>query len=109
MTDRALRTTLTEETAAASRGRAGVAVLRPGLDGRLRSALPRGASAANGGRAVPSGVRLSRPDEAGPWQVEIHVGHAATCARSTWPAMSHGPWKHAWPGCCPAGSHRWSP
>ncbi|MFF9373862.1 hypothetical protein ACF1BB_04855 [Streptomyces griseoluteus] len=81
MTDRALRTTLTEEIAAAVEAVPGVAFLRPGLGGRLRSALPRGAGAANGGRAVPSGVRLSRPDEAGPWQVEIHVvarGHVRT-------------------------------
>ncbi|MFF9391930.1 hypothetical protein [Streptomyces griseoluteus] len=73
MTDRALRTTLTEEIAAAVEAVPGVAFLRPGLGGRLRSVLPRGAGAANGGRTVPSGVRLSRPDEAGPWQVEIHL------------------------------------
>ncbi|MFF8649219.1 hypothetical protein ACF06D_13390 [Streptomyces griseoluteus] len=73
MTDRALRTTLTEEIAAAVEAVPGVAFLRPGLGGRLRSVLPRGAGAANGGRTVPSGVRLSRPGEAGPWQVEIHV------------------------------------
>ncbi|MFI8347760.1 hypothetical protein [Streptomyces sp. NPDC085596] len=81
MTDRALRTTLTEEIAAAVESVPGVAFLRPGLGGLLRSALPRGAGAANGGRAVPAGVRLSRPDEAGPWRVEIHVvarGHVRT-------------------------------
>ncbi|MEV8047959.1 hypothetical protein AB0P02_29570 [Streptomyces griseoluteus] len=81
MTDRALRTTLTEEIAAAVEAVPGVAFLRPGLGGRLRSVLPRGAGAANGGRTVPSGVRLSRPGEAGPWQVEIHVvgrGHVRT-------------------------------
>ncbi|MFD8263019.1 hypothetical protein ACFV19_29855 [Streptomyces griseoluteus] len=81
MTDRALRTTLTEEIAAVVEAVPGVAFLRPGLGGRLRSALPGGEGAANGGRAVPSGVRLSRPDEAGPWQVEIHVvarGHVRT-------------------------------
>ncbi|WP_405550644.1 hypothetical protein [Streptomyces sp. NBC_01171] len=81
MTDRALRTMLTEEIAAAVEAVPGVAFLRPGLGGRLRSALPRGTSGANGGRAVPSGVRLSQPDEGGPWQVEIHVvarGHVRT-------------------------------
>ncbi|MGW5047791.1 hypothetical protein [Streptomyces griseoluteus] len=81
MTDRALRTTLTEEIAAAVEAVPGVAFLRPGLGGRLRSVLPRGAGAANGGRTVPSGVRLSRPDGAGPWQVDIHVvarGHVRT-------------------------------
>ncbi|MFB7778654.1 hypothetical protein [Streptomyces bauhiniae] len=81
MTDRALRTTLTEEIGAAVEAVPGVAFLRPGLGGRLRWALPRGANAADGGRAVPSGVRLSRPAEAGPWRVEIHVvarGHVRT-------------------------------
>ncbi|MFJ3664647.1 hypothetical protein ACIPPM_29810 [Streptomyces sp. NPDC090119] len=81
MTDRALRTTLTGEIAAAVEAVPGVAFLRPGLGGRLRSALPRGASAAGGGRAVPAGVRLTGPDGAGPWRVEIHVvarGHVRT-------------------------------
>ncbi|MFJ6841125.1 hypothetical protein ACIQRE_00485 [Streptomyces griseoluteus] len=81
MTDRALRTTLTAEIAAAAEAVPGVAFLRPGLGGRLRSALPRGAGVADGGRAVPSGVRLTRPDETGPWRVEIHVvarGHVRT-------------------------------
>ncbi|MFD4790186.1 hypothetical protein ACFWN1_24655 [Streptomyces sp. NPDC058459] len=73
MTDRALRTTLTGEIAAAVESVPGVAFLRPGFGGRLRSALPRGASTADGVRAVPSGVRLSRPDGAGPWRVEIHL------------------------------------
>ncbi|MGW5334379.1 hypothetical protein [Streptomyces bauhiniae] len=81
MTDRAPHTTLIEEIGATVEAVPGVAFLRPGLGGRLRSALPHSASAANGGRAVPSGVRLSRPDEAGPWQVDIHVvarGHVRT-------------------------------
>ncbi|WP_330234592.1 hypothetical protein [Streptomyces sp. NBC_00566] len=81
MTDRALRTTLTGEIAAAVEAVPGVAFLRPGLGGLLRSALPRGASAGNGGRTVPAGVRVSRPDDAGPWRVEIHLvarGHVRT-------------------------------
>lgn len=80
MTDRALRTTLAEEIAAAVEAVPGVAFLRPGFGGLLRS-LPHGGSAADGGRAVPSGVRVSRPDDAGPWRVDIHLvarGHVRT-------------------------------
>ncbi|WP_420311368.1 hypothetical protein ACOB87_23005 [Streptomyces sp. YS-B37] len=59
--------TLAVEVAAAVEGVSGVAFLRPGLTDRLRSVLGRGAA------GVPAGVRMSRVDGDGPWQVEIHV------------------------------------
>ncbi|MFD4572739.1 hypothetical protein ACFWNK_19230 [Streptomyces sp. NPDC058417] len=88
--------TLTQNIARAVEQVPGVAFLRPGLGGRLRSVLTRaeagpllGAGAAAGeGRGVgagagwgssgasgsSAGVRLVRPGGgAGPWQVEIHL------------------------------------
>ncbi|WP_075731216.1 hypothetical protein [Streptomyces acidiscabies] len=65
MTEHTARTPhsrLVEELATAVTGVPGVAFLRPGLAGRLRTALPR-----------PAGVRMTRPDGEGPWHVEIHV------------------------------------
>lgn len=58
--------TLAAEVATAVESVSGVAFLRPGLTDRLRSAVSRPG-------AAPAGVRMSRPDGDGPWQVEIHV------------------------------------
>ncbi|WP_031050282.1 Asp23/Gls24 family envelope stress response protein [Streptomyces sp. NRRL F-5650] len=57
---------LAEELAAAVTDVPGVAFLRPGLTDRLRGTLSRPAR-------NPAGVRVTRPDGAGPWHVEIHV------------------------------------
>ncbi|MEW1779966.1 hypothetical protein [Streptomyces sp. NPDC086777] len=66
--------TLVAEVATAVEGVPGVAFLRPGLADRLRSALPRPTAGAPGtGGTPPAGVRMTRPDGAGPWHVEIHV------------------------------------
>ncbi|MEU5347249.1 hypothetical protein AB0H18_41625, partial [Streptomyces sp. NPDC020766] len=62
---------LVEEVAAAVEGVSGVAFLRPGLADRLRSASARPRPGIGG---VPqAGVRMTLPDGAGPWHVEIHV------------------------------------
>jgi hypothetical protein len=62
---------LTEEIARTVEGVPGVAFLRPGLAGRLRSALPRPQEGRV--RTPTAGVRLSRPGGAEPWHVEIHL------------------------------------
>ncbi|WP_338692656.1 hypothetical protein V2W30_00505 [Streptomyces sp. Q6] len=58
-----------EEVAAVVRGVPGVAFLRPGLAGRLRSSVSRPTRAE---QERGAGVRLILPDD-GPWRVEIHV------------------------------------
>ncbi|MFJ6728308.1 hypothetical protein ACIQPQ_25735 [Streptomyces sp. NPDC091281] len=82
--------TLAQDIARAVEQVPGVAFLRPGLGGRLRSVLTRaeagpllgaGAAAVEGrgvgagpGTGSSAGVRLVRPGGgAGPWQVEIHL------------------------------------
>ena len=66
-----VRATLAAEVATAVESVPGVAFLRPGLTDRLRSALPRPGSGTGG--TPPAGVRMTRPDDDGPWHVEIHV------------------------------------
>ncbi|MFJ5264774.1 hypothetical protein ACIQAC_30370 [Streptomyces sp. NPDC088387] len=63
--------TLTEEIARAVRDVPGVAFLRPGLAGRLRSALA--GPDPDGTAGASAAVRLIRPADAGPWLVEIHL------------------------------------
>nr|WP_280875886.1 hypothetical protein [Streptomyces pseudovenezuelae] len=58
--------TLAAEVARVVESVSGVAFLRPGLTDRLRSVVSRPGVA-------PAGVRMTRPDGDGPWQVEIHV------------------------------------
>ncbi|WP_413760479.1 hypothetical protein [Streptomyces sp. MMBL 11-3] len=62
---------LTEEIARTVEGVPGVAFLRPGLAGRLRSTLPRAQEGRD--RAPTAGVRLSRPGGTERWHVEIHL------------------------------------
>ncbi|MFJ4788716.1 hypothetical protein [Streptomyces sp. NPDC088794] len=71
MTQHTAHATLAEEIARAVEAVPGVAFLRPGLTSRLRAALSR----TNGSTrsAPPSGVRVSRPDGAEFWRVEIHL------------------------------------
>ncbi|MFE9680458.1 hypothetical protein [Streptomyces sp. NPDC006285] len=81
---------LTEEIARTVESVPGVAFLKPGLAGRLRSALGRPVPPSQEGRdRVPTaGVRLSRPDGAGGRHVEIHLvalrqARAVDVARAT--------------------------
>ncbi|MDQ1033905.1 hypothetical protein QFZ75_000321 [Streptomyces sp. V3I8] len=62
---------LTEEIARTVEAVPGVAFLRPGLAGRLRSTLPRPQEGRD--RTPTAGVRLSRTGSAGRWHVEIHL------------------------------------
>lgn len=64
-------TTLVEQVATVVEGVPGVAFLKPGLADRLRSALARPARHAD--RDRHAGVRITLPDDGGPWRVEIHV------------------------------------
>lgn len=62
---------LTDVIARAVAAVPGVAFLRPGLAGRLRSALAQPGPRGGGG---PSGVRLTPPQGAdGPWRIEIQL------------------------------------
>ncbi|MFE1247016.1 hypothetical protein [Streptomyces sp. NPDC058735] len=63
---------LAEEVARTVEAVAGVAFLKPGLAGRLRSALSRPAGQ-HPARERPSGVRLTGPDDGGSWHIEIDV------------------------------------
>ena len=89
MTRTAVHATLTEEIARAVEDLPGVAFLRPGLTGLLRSALPRPDRST--ATTASAGVRVSRPSGAEPWRVEISlvalrhmrgvdVARAARCA-----------------------------
>ncbi|WP_405949511.1 hypothetical protein OG588_26725 [Streptomyces prunicolor] len=71
MTRTAVHATLTEEIARAVEDLPGVAFLKPGLTGLLRSALPR--SDRSTAATASAGVRVSRPSGAEPWRVEISL------------------------------------
>ncbi|MGW3287993.1 hypothetical protein ACWDR3_25510 [Streptomyces sp. NPDC001002] len=71
MTQHTAHATLAEEIARAVEAVPGVAFLRPGLTGRLRSTLSRTDGSTRS--APPSGVRVSRPDGAEVWRVEIRL------------------------------------
>ncbi|MFH8462737.1 hypothetical protein [Streptomyces sp. NPDC017991] len=86
MTRDTAHTSLTEEIARAVETVPGVAFLRPGLAGRLRSTRVRAQRGKDGGPPVgvlstgvpptevpTAGVRLSRPDGSGRRHVEIHL------------------------------------
>jgi hypothetical protein len=75
--------------AAVVEGVPGVAFLKPGLAGRLRSTFARGG-------AAPPGVRLTRPEGDGPWHVEIQVvalrqARTVEVARAVRAAVEHHP------------------
>ncbi|MFJ4830610.1 hypothetical protein ACIP79_11925 [Streptomyces sp. NPDC088747] len=63
--------TLVDEVARAVESVPGVAFLKPGLAGRLRSTVSRPERAAGG--TSSAGVRMSRLSGADPWHVEIHL------------------------------------
>ncbi|MFE2423304.1 hypothetical protein [Streptomyces hokutonensis] len=71
MTRTAVHATLTEEIARAVEDLPGVAFLKPGLTGLLRSTLPR--SDRSTPAASSAGVRVSRPSGAEGWHVEISL------------------------------------
>ncbi|MFI6339621.1 hypothetical protein [Streptomyces sp. NPDC050535] len=71
MTQYTAHTTLIDEVARAVESVPGVAFLKPGLSGRLRSVLSRPERATVG--TPPAGVRMSRLSSAEPWHVEIHL------------------------------------
>ncbi|MEV7433688.1 hypothetical protein AB0465_35680 [Streptomyces griseoviridis] len=71
MTRYTAHATLTEEIARAVVEVPGVAFLKPGLSGLVRSTLARGERGT--GPATPSGVRLTRSGDGEPWRVEIHL------------------------------------
>ncbi|MDT0437326.1 hypothetical protein ABZ439_10205 [Streptomyces sp. NPDC005840] len=71
MTRYTAHATLTEEIARAVAEVPGVAFLKPGLGGLVRTTLtPDGRWA---GSAAQAGVRLTRSGDGGPWRVEIHL------------------------------------
>ncbi|MFC9270747.1 hypothetical protein [Streptomyces zhihengii] len=81
-------TTLTDELAAEVRRVPGVAFLTPGVTGRLRSAL----SGARQDGTDAGGLRISPPDGAGPWRIEVRIvtladARALDVARATGAAV----------------------
>ncbi|MFJ8196769.1 hypothetical protein [Streptomyces sp. NPDC096152] len=71
MSDSDLHAGLERDIARAVEDVPGVAFLRPGVYGRLRSDLTAGGRGRAGGR--PAGVRMSRAGDGGAWQVDIHL------------------------------------
>lgn len=71
MTRYTAHATLTEEIVRAVAAVPGVAFLRPGFSGLMRSALARGDRGT--GTGSPAGVRLSRSAAGDPWRVEIQL------------------------------------